>query len=87
MVKFAHLISKEAENKKCHVKYLFWKHLKKLYKTIKESISSNVTDLIYSKSNQKALGHLRHSKSTWALKALYLADSSLEEGSLLQISG
>ena len=33
------------------------KVFEKLYKTIKESVSSNVTDLFYLKSTQRALGH------------------------------
>ena len=59
-----HLIFKEAENK-CYIK---------LYKTIKESISSNVADRFYSKGTQRALGHSkstrRHSSGT--LRALQL---------------
>ena len=56
VVKFTHLSSKEAGNK-CYVKYVFWKFLKKPYKTIKESISSHAAGLFDSKSTQSALGH------------------------------
>ena len=42
--KIYNLISKEAENDKCYVKYVFQKFFKKLYKTIKDSISSNVAN-------------------------------------------
>ena len=63
LVKFTHLISKEVENNKCYVKYVFRKFFKNHYKTIKESISSNVGDLFYSK---------KHSKDTWVLKRHYM---------------
>ena len=45
------------KNHKCYARYVFWKVFKKLYKTIKESIFSNVADLFYLKNTQKALGH------------------------------
>ena len=57
VVKLAHLISEEAENNKYYVKYVFRKGFEKLYKTIKETISNNVTDLFYLKSTQRALEH------------------------------
>ena len=59
------------------------KFFKKLYKTIKESTSSNVAELFYSMSTQRALkktfGHSKgnpsravqkHSNGAWELKAL-----------------
>ena len=49
-VKFTHLISKEAVNNKCYAKCVFSKVFKKLYRTIKEPISSNVADLFYSRA-------------------------------------
>ena len=45
MLKFTLLISQETESNNCSVKYVFWNFFKKLYKTIKESISSNFADL------------------------------------------
>ena len=60
-------VSKEAENNT-----IFWKVFKKLYKTIKESISIDVANHFYSKSTRRTLkGHLStqralqgHSKGT-----------------------
>ena len=53
--------------------YVFWK----LYKTISESISSNVPDFFNSKSIQRALKRLGHSntEAVKTLKAFYLANS------------
>ena len=60
-------VSKEAENNT-----IFWKVFKKLYKTIKESISIDVANHFYSKGTRRTLkGHLStqralqgHSKGT-----------------------
>ena len=69
----------EAENK-C---YVFWNVFKKLYRAIKESISSNIADLFYSKSAQSALKPSKHSpralgnsSTLEAFEALYLATPS-----------
>ena len=40
------------------------KTFKNLYKIIKESISCNVANLFYSKSTQRALGHLKGTQGT-----------------------
>ena len=76
MVKFRHLISREAKSNKCYVKYLFWKVFKNLYKTIKESNSCNIADLSHSKNTQRELGHSKDIQGTligylstcWALQ-------------------
>ena len=44
------------------------KEFKKLYKTMKESISSNAADLFYWKGSWRALGHLRQIKGIWVLR-------------------
>ena len=59
-------------------KIVFWEVFKKVYKTIKESISSNIANLFYSKTSWRAFDPLKgarrrlqvHSKNTWELKAL-----------------
>ena len=61
MVKLTNLVSKEAQKKKSYVSYVFCNIFKNLYKTIKESISSNVPDLFDSKSTW---GLKEHSRST-----------------------
>ena len=76
MVKFRHLISREAKSNKCYVKYLFRKVFKNLYKTIKESNSCNIADLSHSKNTQRELGHSKDIQGTligylstcWALQ-------------------
>ena len=76
MVKFRHLISREAKSNKCYVKYVFWKIFKNLYKTIKESNSCNIADLFHSKNTQRELGHSKdiqgtligHLSTCWALQ-------------------
>ena len=42
-------------NNKCYVKYVFCKFFQKLYRSIKEFISSSVADRFYSKSMQRLL--------------------------------
>ena len=64
VMKFTHLSSKEAENKKCNIKCVFRKTFKKLYKTIKEFIFSNLADLFDSKSTQRALGYTKCTRGT-----------------------
>ena len=54
LIKFRHVIPKETANNKYYIKNVFRKFFEKLHKTIKESISCNVGDIFYSKSNKKA---------------------------------
>ena len=68
MVKFTHLICKEAENNKRYVKYVFWKLFKKLCKTIKEYISSYVTNLFF--TGRALKGHFKGTQGTRALETL-----------------
>ena len=71
LVKFTQLISKEAENNKRYVKYVFWKVFKNLYEAIKESISSNAADLFLLEELLKGTWALKgHSKGTWVLEDL-----------------
>ena len=53
MVTFTHLISKEGENNMCYI----LKNLFKFFKTIKESIYSNIGEFFHSKSTQWEIGH------------------------------
>ena len=74
LVKLGSLISMEAENNNFYVKYVFWKIFQKLYYTIKESISSKVTDLFYSKSTQTILeGHLKAFEQSIINYSIYLS--------------
>ena len=59
-------------NNKCYVKYVFGKFFQKLYRSIKESISSSVADCFCSKSMQRVLeqrlileGHLKGNQRTF----------------------
>ena len=68
MVKFGHLLSKEAENSKYYVKYVFWRFFKRFHKIIKkfifikESIKKTFLLKEHSKGSQALY---RHSKGSW----------------------
>ena len=62
LVKFIHILSEERESNKYYVNICILKNLQKLYKTISESISCNISkNFSYSKSTQR---EIRHSKGT-----------------------
>ena len=65
MVESTHLFSKEAEDNKyvTNITNMYSENfLKRLYKTIKQFISSNPIGLFYTKSIQRVLGHSRGTK-------------------------
>ena len=81
MVEFTHLISKEGDNNKCYVKFVFWKVFKNSMKllaspffVILQTFSTQRALKRHSKGpgnsgNRRTLGQSRH-LSTWALRYL-----------------